>query len=42
VLSAVSVSVVEAATIRAYAVERRTAQRVDAAVQEHRDAAVSA
>jgi putative ABC transport system ATP-binding protein len=42
VLSAVSESVVGAATIRAYAVERRTGERVDAAVQAHRDAAVSA
>ncbi|GAB3597072.1 ABC transporter ATP-binding protein [Angustibacter peucedani] len=42
VLSAVSESVVGAATIRAYAVERRTGERVDAAVQAHRDAAVRA
>ncbi len=42
VLSAVSESVVGAATIRAYGVERRTATRVDAAVQAHRDAAVRA
>ncbi|WP_426566923.1 ABC transporter ATP-binding protein [Angustibacter sp. McL0619] len=42
VLSAVSESVVGAATIRAYAVERRTAERVDDAVQQHRDAAVRA
>ncbi len=42
VLSAVSESVVGAATIRAYAVERRTAERVDAAVKDHRDAAVRA
>ena len=42
VLSAVSESVVGAATIRAYAAERRTAERVDAAVQAHRDAAVQA
>ena len=42
VLSAVSESVVGASTIRAYAVERRTAERVDAAVQAHRDAAVQA
>jgi putative ABC transport system ATP-binding protein len=42
VLSAVSESVVGAATIRAYAVERRTAERVDHAVQQHRDAAVNA
>ncbi|GAA4354355.1 ABC transporter ATP-binding protein [Angustibacter luteus] len=42
VLSAVSESVVGAATIRAYSVERRTAERVDAAVQAHRDAAVGA
>ena len=42
VLSAVSESVVGASTIRAYAVERRTAQRVDAAVEAHRKAAVRA
>jgi putative ABC transport system ATP-binding protein len=42
VLSAVSESVVGAATIRAYAVERRTAVRVDEAVSAHRDAAVRA
>jgi putative ABC transport system ATP-binding protein len=42
VLSAVSESVVGASTIRAYAVEARTGQRVDAAVQAHRKAAVSA
>jgi ATP-binding cassette subfamily B protein len=34
--------VVGAATIRAYGVERRTAERVDAAVDAHRDAAVRA
>ncbi|WP_460444868.1 ABC transporter ATP-binding protein [Angustibacter aerolatus] len=42
VLAAVSESVVGAATIRAYSVERRTAQRVDHAVMQHRQAAVSA
>jgi len=42
VLSAVSESVVGASTIRAYAVERRTGARVDAAVAAHRDAAVQA
>ncbi|WP_082537765.1 ABC transporter ATP-binding protein [Angustibacter sp. Root456] len=42
VLSAVSESVVGAATIRAYGVERRTAERVDRAVKAHRDAAVTA
>lgn len=42
VLSAVSESVVGAATIRAYAVEQRTADRVDQAVSAHRDAAVKA
>ena len=42
VLSAVSESVVGASTIRAYAVERRTGERVDAAVAAHRDAAVQA
>ncbi|HEX8496663.1 MAG TPA: ABC transporter ATP-binding protein [Actinomycetales bacterium] len=42
VLSAVSESVVGASTIRAYAAEGRTAERVDAAVKAHRDAAVQA
>jgi ATP-binding cassette subfamily B protein len=42
VLSAVSESVVGASTIRAYAVERRTGERVDAAVEAHRVAAVQA
>lgn len=42
VLSTVSESVVGAATIRAYAVERRTGERVDAAVRDHRHAAVQA
>jgi ATP-binding cassette, subfamily B, bacterial len=42
VLSAVSESVVGAATIRAYGVEARTGVRVDAAVTAHRDAAIVA
>ncbi len=42
VLSAVSESVVGAATIRAYGAEARTATRVDAAVREHQTAAASA
>ncbi len=41
-LGAVSEAVVGAATVRAYAVERRTAQRVDIAVQAHRKAAIGA
>jgi putative ABC transport system ATP-binding protein len=42
VLGAVSEAVVGAATVRAYAIEGRTQQRVDVAVQAHRRAAVSA
>lgn len=41
-LAAISESVVGAATIRSYAVEARTAQRIDAAVEAHRRAAVTA
>lgn len=41
-LGAVSESVVGAATIRAYGVEDRTAARIDAAIENHRSAAVSA
>ena len=41
-LGAVSESVVGAATIRAYGVEDRTALRIDAAIENHRRAAVSA
>ncbi len=41
-LGAVSEAVVGAATVRAYAVERRTQQRVDVAVQAHRKAAIAA
>jgi putative ABC transport system ATP-binding protein len=41
-LGAVSEAVVGAATVRAYAVERRTQDRVDVAVQAHRRAAISA
>jgi ATP-binding cassette subfamily B protein len=42
VLAAVSESVVGASTIRAYAVEGRTAERVDEAVTAHRQAAIRA
>jgi ATP-binding cassette, subfamily B, bacterial len=42
VLAAVSESVVGASTIRAYAVEARTAERVDEAVTAHRQAAIRA
>ena len=42
VLAAVSESVVGASTIRAYAVESRTAKRVDEAVTAHRQAAIRA
>jgi ATP-binding cassette subfamily B protein len=42
VLAAVSESVVGASTIRAYAVEERTAERVDEAVTAHREAAIRA
>ena len=41
-LGAVSESVVGAATIRAYGVEDRTAERIDGAIENHRRAAVSA
>jgi ATP-binding cassette subfamily B protein len=41
-LGAISESVVGADTIRAYAVERRTQERVDAAVAAHRSAAIRA
>ncbi len=41
-LGAVSEAVVGAATVRAYAVERRTQERVDLAVQAHRRAAIRA
>ncbi len=41
-LGAVSEAVVGASTIRAYAVEERTAQRVDVAIEAHRSAAISA
>ena len=41
-LGAVSEAVVGAATVRAYSVEQRTQERVDAAVQAHRRAAISA
>ena len=42
VLGAISETVVGADTIRAYAIEARTAQRVDASVERHRKAAVRA
>jgi ATP-binding cassette, subfamily B, bacterial len=42
VLGAVSEAVVGASTVRAYSIERRTQQRVDVAVQAHRQAAISA
>jgi len=41
-LGAISEAVVGAATIRAYGIEERTAARIDAAVEAHRRAAVSA
>jgi ATP-binding cassette, subfamily B, bacterial len=41
-LAAISEAVVGAATIRAYGVEDRTAERIDVAVEEHRRAAVRA
>lgn len=41
-LAAVSEAVVGAATIRAYAVEDRTAQRIDTAIEHHRAAVVRA
>jgi ATP-binding cassette subfamily B protein len=41
-LGAVSEAVVGAATVRAYAIERRTQQRMDSAIQAHRRAATSA
>lgn len=41
-LGAISEAVVGAATIRAYGIEQRTATRIDAAVEAHRRAAISA
>ncbi len=41
-LAAVSESVVGAATIRAYGVEERTAQRIDEAIEAHRSASIRA
>jgi putative ABC transport system ATP-binding protein len=41
-LGAVSESVVGAATVRAYAIEARTGQRIDAAIDRHRSAATRA
>ena len=41
-LAAVSESVVGAATIRAYGVEERTAQRIDGAIEAHRSASIRA
>jgi putative ABC transport system ATP-binding protein len=41
-LAAVSESVVGAATIRAYGVEERTAERIDRAIESHRSASISA
>ena len=41
-LGAIGESVLGASTIRAHGVEERTARRIDAAVEEHRRAAVSA
>src|SRR5262249_45666035 len=41
-LGAVSEAVVGAATVRAYAVERRTQERIDTAIGNHRRAAVAA
>jgi putative ABC transport system ATP-binding protein len=41
-LGAVSESVVGAATVRAYAIEGRTGQRIDAAIDRHRSAATRA
>ncbi len=41
-LGAVSESVVGAATIRAYGVEARTAERIDAAIESHRRTAIGA
>ncbi len=41
-LAAVSESVVGAATIRAYAVQDRTAERIDASIEAHRVAAIGA
>ncbi len=41
-LGAISESVVGATTIRAYGVEERTAARIDAAVEEHRQSAIRA
>ncbi|MCA0179620.1 MAG: ABC transporter ATP-binding protein/permease [Actinobacteria bacterium] len=42
VLAAVSESVVGAATIRSFGVEQRTAQRLDTAIEDHRQAATTA
>jgi ATP-binding cassette subfamily B protein len=41
-LAAISESVVGAATIRSYGIETRTAERIDAAVEGHRKAAIGA
>ena len=41
-LGAISEAVVGAATIRAYAIEERTAERIDTAIEAHRKAAVAA
>lgn len=41
-LGAISESIVGAATIRAYGVEDRTAERIDAAIEKHRGAAIRA
>lgn len=41
-LGAVSESVVGAATVRAYAIERRTGERIDGAIERHRAAATRA
>jgi putative ABC transport system ATP-binding protein len=41
-LAAIAESVVGAPVIKAYAVERRTAERIDAAVDRHKDAAIKA
>jgi ATP-binding cassette subfamily B protein len=41
-LGAVSESVVGAATVRAYAIERRTGERIDGAIERHRSAATRA
>ena len=41
-LGAVSESVVGASTVRAYAIERRTGERIDSAIERHRSAATRA